>query len=261
MSAGPFAALLVALDEHNVEYMIIGGQAAVAYGATQFTRDADIWVNPTRGNLARLRKALNDIGAQPRFLPPLELSYLRRGHGVHFRFRWDAREFLLDILGRPPRVKGFRTARKDALPIRWHGVSVPIIDVFRLVATKKTDREKDYVVIRSLVEMVFHQAARTSGDRERTAGWLARESRNPAHLLAIARRWPGGKRALLQSRRPAAVLAANGAPPNDIEQALAIEMKRLQAKSRDYWRPFLRELRRMRRHTRRQDRSSPLTSR
>ena len=246
----PFNAVLAALIKHRVEYIVIGGQAVIAYGASQFTRDADFWINPTKTNLIRLEKALKELKTTPRFLPPLKLSYLEKGHGIHFRFRYKECNFLIDILGKLPRVSGFSTAWKNAERIQWHGLKIPILDIRRLVNTKKTDRERDYLVIRSLTELVFKNVRKNKSAQKSVISWLAKESRNPLHLKIIARSWENGKEILLKSKRPAAILSARMAPLQQIEAELEVEKERLKKENIEYWRPLIHELRQLRRQKR-----------
>jgi len=63
----------------------MGGQACVFYGAAEFSRDTDFAILAESNNLARLRKALDELQARVIAVPPFELKYLRRGHAVHFR--------------------------------------------------------------------------------------------------------------------------------------------------------------------------------
>lgn len=51
-------ALLRVLVDAGVEFVIIGGVAAIAYGSATFTQDFDITAAFTEDNLARLLKAL-----------------------------------------------------------------------------------------------------------------------------------------------------------------------------------------------------------
>ncbi len=66
--AAPFdpAPILSALERHGVEYVVIGGFAAVLYGATRPTRDVDVTPATTRDNLDRLAAALRELGARVR---------------------------------------------------------------------------------------------------------------------------------------------------------------------------------------------------
>jgi len=70
---------------HRVRVLLMGGQACVFYGAAEFSRDTDFAILAESNNLARLRKALDELQARVIAVPPFELKYLRRGHAVHFR--------------------------------------------------------------------------------------------------------------------------------------------------------------------------------
>lgn len=58
--------LIEVLDRHRVEYLIVGGAAAVAYGAERPTEDADCVVGRDRANLERLAAVLLDLNARLR---------------------------------------------------------------------------------------------------------------------------------------------------------------------------------------------------
>jgi hypothetical protein len=55
--------ILTTLTAHGVDFVVIGGLAAVAHGSRRMTRDIDIVVRPERENLARLEAALVELGA------------------------------------------------------------------------------------------------------------------------------------------------------------------------------------------------------
>jgi hypothetical protein len=58
--------LIEVLDRHRVEYLIVGGAAAFAYGAERPTEDADCVVSRERANLDRLAAALRELHARLR---------------------------------------------------------------------------------------------------------------------------------------------------------------------------------------------------
>ncbi len=58
--------LITALDRHEVDYLLVGGAAARAYGATKPTEDADCVVKRDRANLERLALALRELRARLR---------------------------------------------------------------------------------------------------------------------------------------------------------------------------------------------------
>lgn len=50
------------LNQHSVEYLIVGGYAVIAHGYIRGTWDFDLWVNPKRENSVRLIKAIEEYG-------------------------------------------------------------------------------------------------------------------------------------------------------------------------------------------------------
>lgn len=58
-----FKDLLKALNQQNAEYLVVGGWAVIEYTEPRYTKDLDVWVNPTRENAARVFQALRDFGA------------------------------------------------------------------------------------------------------------------------------------------------------------------------------------------------------
>ena len=57
-----FRDLLALLNEHKVEYLIVGGYALAFHGAPRFTGDMDIYVRPSAENAKRILAALTDFG-------------------------------------------------------------------------------------------------------------------------------------------------------------------------------------------------------
>ena len=64
MAASPhYRDLLQALNEHRVEYLIVGGYAVMKYTEPRFTKDLDVWVDTSSENSTRLFQALASFGA------------------------------------------------------------------------------------------------------------------------------------------------------------------------------------------------------
>jgi hypothetical protein len=57
-----FEELLRLLEEHDVDYMIVGGYAVAFHGYPRFTKDIDIFFSPDAENVARVRDALAAFG-------------------------------------------------------------------------------------------------------------------------------------------------------------------------------------------------------
>jgi len=60
--------LIEVLDHYGVEYLRVGGVAAIGYGAERPTEDADCVVSRERANLERLAGALRELHARLRRL-------------------------------------------------------------------------------------------------------------------------------------------------------------------------------------------------
>ncbi|MEX0772596.1 MAG: nucleotidyltransferase [Balneolales bacterium] len=50
------------LNDHKVEYLLVGGYAVIIHGYPRYTGDIDIWIKPTRTNAQKLLRALADFG-------------------------------------------------------------------------------------------------------------------------------------------------------------------------------------------------------
>ena len=57
-----FRELLSALNEQDVDYMIVGGYAVIFHTEPRFTKDLDVWVKPEPENAARLMAAFRQFG-------------------------------------------------------------------------------------------------------------------------------------------------------------------------------------------------------
>jgi hypothetical protein len=57
-----FKELLHLFAEHEVEYLIAGGYAVVHHAQPRYTKDLDLWINPSAGNSQRIGKAFMKFG-------------------------------------------------------------------------------------------------------------------------------------------------------------------------------------------------------
>lgn len=57
-----FEKVISALNEHQVEFLIIGGYAVVHYGYMRTTEDLDIYIRPTPKNAQRAVRAIAQLG-------------------------------------------------------------------------------------------------------------------------------------------------------------------------------------------------------
>jgi hypothetical protein len=227
--------------------LLIGGQACIAYGAAEFSRDVDLVVLCSAANLARLRRALEALAAAPVFVPPLEESYLRRGHACHFRCQVpEAAGLRVDIMSVLRGCDAFEKLweRRKIISSRELG-RVNLLDLPDLVAAKKTQRDKDWPMVRRLVEADYFRN-RGNPTRGQVEFWL-RELRTPELLVDLVQRRPAFARRL-EAARPLLRIAATG-NLDRLEKALEREQEAERAADRAYWAPLRKELELLR-HTR-----------
>ena len=58
-----FKELLKKLNEHQFRYLVVGAYAVMKYTEPRYTKDLDIWIEPTEDNARRIFKALAEFGA------------------------------------------------------------------------------------------------------------------------------------------------------------------------------------------------------
>ena len=81
----PIRQVLSTIRKHQVQALLMGGQACVFYGATQFSRDVDLALLASEENFSRLLAALGELNAKRIAVPRFEPALLARGHAAHFR--------------------------------------------------------------------------------------------------------------------------------------------------------------------------------
>jgi hypothetical protein len=66
--------LLRALNAHKVDYLVVGGHAAIAHGSARFTGDIDIWIRRSKENSIAVFRALAEFGAPIGSLRPEDFN-------------------------------------------------------------------------------------------------------------------------------------------------------------------------------------------
>ncbi len=217
----------------------MGGQACIFYGAAEFSRDLDLLILADAASLARLVRAIEALDAEVVAVPPLEERHLLRGHAVHLRCRReDVAGLRIDLMASLRGVAGFEELWARRTTIEVAGEPVDLLAMEDLVRAKKTQRDKDWPMIRRLVEQSYFGRS-TSASQELVQFWL-RELRTPELLVEVAGAHPELARdeAIL---RPA-VQAALSAGLDDVSETLEAEEREERRKDREYWAPLKREL-------------------
>ena len=222
----------------------MGGQACILYGAAEFSRDIDLAVAVSAENLSRLRAALRALEAEPVYFPSLSASSLRRGHACHFRCLAPGLHRLrIDLMSKMRGVPTFSILWKRRVEIALPGVgTVPVMSLADLVNAKKTQRDKDWPMIRRMIES---DAAKAGENPEpaRIAFWL-REGRTFELLRDLGLRFP--RAAAAEARRRPALKAALRGDARRADALLRREEDEERRRDRRYWAPLRAELERWR---------------
>lgn len=140
MSATGPEAILATLVSHEVDFVVIGGLAAVAHGSGRVTRDIDIFVEPSNPNLVRLEAALAELGAVqllPRgeegTIQPSDLAMVGLGATLHTR----SPSGRLDVVGAPVGAAPYAEVRRRAITGRIGEIVVRISGVDDLISMKR----------------------------------------------------------------------------------------------------------------------------
>ena len=229
---------------HRVRALLMGGQACVFYGAAEFSRDTDFAILAVAANLARLRRVLADLQAEPIAVPSFELKYLRKGHAIHFRCQHpEALRMRMDVMskmrGLDPFARLWRRRTVIELP---DGTTCNLLSLPDLVQAKKTQRDKDWPMIRRLVEAHYFQHC-TRPNPAQVKFWL-RELRTPQLLVELAQTHPRLCRQLAPGR-PLLASAVLGRAAK-LEAALLAEETAERERDKLYWMPLRKELEQLR---------------
>jgi len=241
----PIRKVLSSIQEHHVRALLMGGQACVLYGAAEFSRDINLAILADPGNLVRLRKALSDLRAEVIAVPPLDPKHLRRGHAVHFRcMHPEALRVRVDVMSKMRGMDAFSKlwARRTTL-ILPDRLSCNLMSLPDLVKAKKTQRDRDWPMLRRLLEAHYFKH-RTHPDRAKVAFWL-QELRTPQLLVEVTQNYP--RPCLRMAATRPLLAAALAGEVEEIARGLLEEEMAERERDRQYWSSLRQELEFLRR--------------
>lgn len=222
----------------------MGGQACVLYGAAEFSRDVDLAIIASPANLSRLRKALAEMKAEVIAVPPFDLKYLRRGHAIHFRsFAPETNGLRIDVMTNMRGVDSFAKLWRRRVTLEAKdGTSYELMSLPDLVTAKKTQRDKDWPMIRRLVEGNYFEH-REHATRLQLEFWFL-ELRTAELLFALATEHP--KLCHTLAKRRQLLKFASSHNTATLTEALSEEESAEREADRRYWAPLKSELEKLR---------------
>lgn len=144
--------LLQALHRHKVEYVLVGGVAAAAQGATRLTLDVDLCYARDRANLERLASALAPFrpylrGADPNL--PFSLDAKTLASGLNFTLTTEIGD--IDLFGELLGLGQYEEVCRYAQALELFELPCQVLTLEGLVLTKRAvGRPKDLDALREL---------------------------------------------------------------------------------------------------------------
>ncbi len=147
-----FGQLLQRIADTGIDFVIVGGFAAVTHGASYLTRDIDLCLVLSPENVERLRNALADLNPRHR-MTPQRLSFLTHpspGQAVqnlHLQTDAGVVDMLSSVLG----VGDFARLKSNADELVVDGRTYRVMSLSDLIASKEAlGREKDLLTAKEL---------------------------------------------------------------------------------------------------------------
>jgi predicted nucleotidyltransferase len=146
-----FADLLRRLVDRRFEFVLIGGFAGVAHGASRMTRDLDLCAPFSEANLALLLEAL--AGLHPRFNTPQQQALpdaakpLAQYRSLYLETDLGELDVIKEVVG----VGEYEAVRAKSVELAMWGRKLQVIGLDALIDAKRAlNREKDREALREL---------------------------------------------------------------------------------------------------------------
>jgi len=142
------------LVEAQVEFVLIGGFAAVAHGVTLVTRDVDICCRFTEENLMRIQQAFADLHPVHRSRPDLPLALTAEQcanlQNLYLKTDLGIVDCLSNVLG----LGDFDSVLKGSIDLELPFGHCRILDIESLIRAKESmNRDHDRITAKQLREI------------------------------------------------------------------------------------------------------------
>ncbi len=151
-SLADLKALIRALNQQGVDYLLIGGYALFVHGYHRATIDIDVLVPATPETGEKVKAALMVLPDQA--AKDLEPEWFAEGENIRV-----ADAFLVDIMLNAC-GETYETLRQFAITVDLEGVPVRTVNLEGLLRTKQTMRDKDIAdrhILERALEMIQQQ--------------------------------------------------------------------------------------------------------
>jgi hypothetical protein len=146
------------LISFEVEFVLVGGFAAVAHGVTLVTRDVDICCRFSEANLMRIQNAFTGLNPVHRSRPdmPLQLTSEQCAGLKNLYLKTDLG--IVDCLGEVLGIGNFEEALEHSVEIELPYGKCRILDLDALIRAKEAmNRDHDRLTVKYLKEIKKEQ--------------------------------------------------------------------------------------------------------
>lgn len=142
----------------RVEFVLVGGFAAVAHGATLVTRDVDVCCRFNEENLLRIQKALTDLHPVHRSRPDLPLALTPKQCGSLKNLYLKTDLGIMDCLGNVLGVGDFDEVARHSVEVELPAGKCRVLDIDALIQSKEAmNRDHDRITVKQLQEIKKQQ--------------------------------------------------------------------------------------------------------
>ncbi|MBI5752557.1 MAG: hypothetical protein HZA59_10505 [Hydrogenophilales bacterium] len=154
--------LFNALNEAQVQYVVVGGLATVLHGYARMTADVDLVINLEQGEAQKAVSALLTLGLKPRLpVDPMQFAnaeiragWIKDKHMLVFSFYDPANPLrIVDLFVHEPIP--YEDLSRRAISMNIDGTFVPVCDIADLIELKRrAARPRDLDDIQHLEELL-----------------------------------------------------------------------------------------------------------
>jgi hypothetical protein len=157
-----FERLFATLASRQVEYILVGGMAAVVHGSSRLTQDLDVVYRRTDENLARVCEALAPFEPYPRGAPaglPFRWDVKTLARGLNFTLTTTLGD--VDLLGEITGGGGYERLVESTRELTIFGHAIRVLDLEKLIEVKRAaGRPKDFEAIAELEVILEERRSR-----------------------------------------------------------------------------------------------------